>query len=41
VYYHPDGKVMVRGSYIKNLKHGKWVFFDQDGTMVKEQEYTM
>ncbi|RLD64948.1 MAG: hypothetical protein DRI84_07855, partial [Bacteroidetes bacterium] len=37
--YYKKGSVRVSGMYQKNLKHGKWLLYDEQGSTIQEEEY--
>ena len=39
VFYHPDGKVFIRGNYHLGLKTGVWETFDEQGNLISKEEY--
>lgn len=38
-YYYQNGKVKISGIYKNDEKHGTWKYFDEKGTLIKEEEY--
>lgn len=40
--YYPDGKsLLAKGQYIKFKKHGKWLYYNMNGDIVKIEIYNM
>ncbi|HMM11343.1 MAG TPA: toxin-antitoxin system YwqK family antitoxin [Bacteroidales bacterium] len=39
VFYHPNGKVHIRGAYFHGLKVGLWETYDEDGILINKEEY--
>jgi antitoxin component YwqK of YwqJK toxin-antitoxin module len=41
-FYHPNGNISSKGSYIDQMKDGKWQFFSQftNGYLISEEYYT-
>lgn len=37
--YHENGKVKFEGSWRKGKKHGEWVYFNEEGEMLKKEMY--
>ena len=39
INYHQNGKIMATGTYLNQLRHGDWVFFDEQGNCICEEQY--
>ena len=39
--YYKDGTIMETGAYYKNMRHGKWMVFSEDGSQLSEGHYSM
>ncbi len=39
IYYYPDGKTKAQGDYALGKKHGQWKNFDQQGNIVRVDNY--
>jgi antitoxin component YwqK of YwqJK toxin-antitoxin module len=39
VFYHPNGKTHIRGSYHQGLKTGRWETYDENGNLIGNEEY--
>jgi antitoxin component YwqK of YwqJK toxin-antitoxin module len=37
--FHPDGSVMLEGTYKHGVKDGKWVTFDESGKKIETVKY--
>jgi len=38
--YYPNGRYYAKGAYKDNLRVGHWTFYDKDGTVTRDTEYT-
>jgi len=39
IWYSTNGKIRIKGNYRTNKKHGKWRFYDFDGSLSREKVY--
>jgi antitoxin component YwqK of YwqJK toxin-antitoxin module len=39
--FHPSGKRMAEGKYIKEIKDSVWIFYDEKGTLLSKDKYVM
>ncbi len=39
--YYPNGKIWAECNYIDGKEHGHWTFFNEDGSIYKEYDWTM
>ena len=39
VVFHSNGKTKSIGTFVKGLKKGRWLYFDEKGRYLKEENY--
>lgn len=39
--FHPSGKRMAEGKYIKEIKDSTWLFYDESGVLLSKDKYVM
>jgi len=40
VSYYPTGMFRYQGTYIDDIEAGKWTFYDEEGNIIKEMDYS-
>ncbi len=38
--YYPNGRYFMKGKYKENLKVGQWIYYDVDGNITRDTEFT-
>jgi len=38
ISYHPNGEVYIQGNYRNGRPNGLWLFYDTEGTVIKEEQ---
>lgn len=39
IYYYPNGLKEIYGKYQNDVRHGIWVYYNEDGSTKKKEEY--
>jgi len=40
-YYDAAGKKIIRGTFYHDVRHGDWIFFNPNGSIMKKEEYSL